>query len=440
MTECTRILSSHRGGKPIDFTFDQPGLTSDAGVALLAQLAARTSLLEPFADLIPDERDPARVVHPRIEQVKQAVFQIAAGYEDQNDADFMRRDPALTVACRGSVSVPLSSQPTLSRFENAAGPRDVKRMLRLIEQRFVDDHATAEVVILDIDATDFETHGAQQGSLFNGHYRHHALVPFMIFDGDTGQLASVVLRNGRASSTRGCPYVLERIVRGLRATNPKCMIVIRGDSHYASPRLVRRLRQLDAEIGGVFYLFGLAKNSVLTKRIKPDFAILGTAPGLRFRELDYRARTWNYTHRVIAKIENTELGPNPRFIVTNIEWASPEHMYHAYCERGRAELMIKDFKCALRGDRVSLHSFWANFFRVLLHSLAYELMRSLRVRIESLGAIARHLGRAQFDTIRIRVLKVAAVVTESVRRVRFQLPDSYPDRELFRRLLLELSG
>lgn len=443
MTERTRTSMQFRGQKRVDIEANAPELSSDAGALLLRAVEEDAGLLEDFASLIPDGRDPTRITHSRREQLLQRVFQIALGYEDQNDANALRVDPILKMACGGSPNgVDLSAQPTLSRLENAVDARAIKKMILRLEQRFIDDVADRDVVVLDVDPTDLRTHGNQQLSMFHGYYDHHCYLPLLVFDAQTGMLATAILRHGRAAAGRGFVHVVDRLVRGIKQRNPDCMIVVRGDGAYATPRVMRRLGWLEAELDDVFYLFGISKNAVLNRKLEPTLERAARlAAGWRtarlYAEFEYEAGSWWYPRRVVGKAEVTRHDNNPRYVVTNIEGFEPRHIYGAYCGRGRAELFIKEFKRALKAERMSCSSFWANFFRLILHALAYELMRRLRLKLHglednpTLRKRAQELAKSQFDTIRLRLFKVAAVVTESVRRIRVQLAKSFPLKRIF---------
>jgi hypothetical protein len=436
MTECvaqTRL--EFYKDKAVVVGFDAPQTSSDGGALLLRQADEQLGLSEWFARVLPDEREAGKVDHDRREQVRQRLFQIALGYEDCNDADTLRDDPALQVACDREGDTALSSQPTLSRFENAVDMKAVKRLVDEFEQQWVDGLAeNTEVVVLDIDTTDDATHGGQQLSFFHGYYDRYIYHPMLIFDGD-GELVSAILRPGNTHSARGAACVLERIVRRIKARFPDAQIVIRGDAGFGIGRVLEHLDRLDRELGGIAYVCGIAKNPALLKLAEP--ALAGAEQrfrhtGTKVKDLHagrYAAQTWKHDRRLIIKAEHSARGSNPRFVVTNIEQIAPEMIYHAYCQRGRCENRIKDFKNALRADRLSCSRFVTNFFRLLLHAGAYRLMMALR---RAASAVGSELGSQQFDTIRLRLLKVATLVRHSVRRVLVQLPRSFPCAHVFR--------
>lgn len=437
MTDCNRLSLGFHPVLPVNVTCDAPETSSDGGALLLRQMDEHLKLTEQLASCIPDTRDPSRVVHTRAEQLRQRVYQIALGYEDCNDANTLRQDPLLKVAC-GRLpddGQGLSSQPTLSRLENAVDAKGIKAQLRALRAQYLASFTEPpEVIVLDIDTTDDPTHGQQQLSFFHGFYDQHMYHPFLVFDGERGNLITAVLRPGNAHAARGVVGVLRELIRDIKRRFPAVRIVVRGDSGFAVPRLMEMLEQLDAEFGDVDYLLGLAKN--------PNLLSLGSVamaganeqfeagrPYVRhFESFQYAAQTWPRQRLVVMKAERTAQGENPRFVVTTIEGFPPELIYDAYCARGQCENFIKDFKNALKADRLSCSDFVANFFRLLEHAAAYVLMHALRVQA---GAAAPSLGTVQMDTLRLRLLKVAAHVTQSARRILVRLPCVFPLAAVF---------
>ena len=447
MTECIAPIRVFRPRQlPLLVEFDAPEISSDAGWVLLRQLDERLGVTAGFAACLRDQRKAGRVRHSRCEQVRQRVFQIAAGYEDCNDADRLRQDPLLKTVCERTPhdAEGLSSQPTLSRLENSADGPTLRRLLRHHETRYVASlPVDQEVVILDIDSTADATYGAQQLSFFNAHYDEHIYHPLLVFDGETGELITARLRPGNAGASRGAAGILRRVIRKIRRRCPQAQIVVRGDAGFCVPKLLRVLDRLNTTLGGVDYLLGMAKNSRLLRQLEPTQELArevsnrrGGETVARFTSFAYAARSWKRTRRLIGKAEHSRLGANPRFVVTSIEEFDSETLYRAYGQRGRCELYIKDFKNALQADRLSCSAFRANFFRLLLHAAAYQLMQALRREVAS---EAPTLGRAQFDTLRLRLLKVAALVHQNTRRIRIQLPRAYPQAAAFRNLLAHLS-
>lgn len=444
-TDCISPIELQFQRKPLVLSCDAPDISSDGGVLLLRQLDDRLGLTRSFAALLDDERAPGRRRHDRCEQLRQRVYQIVLGYEDCIDANLLRHDPAMQYAC-GSGDQPLSSQSTLSRLENAITGRELNRLWREFERQYVDklDPATT-FVALDIDGTDDETHGAQQLSMFHGFYDQHMFHPVVIFDGETGQLISALLRPGNAHASRGATTMLERIIRAIKQRCPAAAIVVRGDSAFAMPALMDRLELLCDELGDVHYVLGLAQNSRLLELAEPllvDAAAQYAATKQfvrRFTWVQYSTlKTWSRVRDVVVKVEYGERGANPRFVVSTLNGFDAGLIYdRAFCPRGQSENYIKDFKNALAADRLSCHRFLANAFRLLLHALAYRLMHALRT---TAGGVEPALRRVQMDTLRLRLLKVAAVVVSSVRRVVVRLPRAFPFAAAFTTIARYLSA
>lgn len=440
MTECVaQIALNFYEEKPVEVSFDAPAISSDGGAVLLRQVDDRLGLSRWFAAALPDDREAVKIEHDRLEQVRQRLYQIALGYEDCNDADTLRHDPLLQTVCdRPSADRQgLSSQPTLSRFENAVGMSHLKELLVAFEQRWVDGLAAdTEVIVLDIDTTDDPTHGEQQLTFFHGYYDHHIYHPVLLFDGD-GELVSAILRPGNTHAARGAGALLERVLRKIKGRFPTVQIVVRGDAGFGIARIIEHLERLDRELGGIAYLFGVAKNPALLRLAAPALEAAAARfadTHLKVRECvtaQHAAQTWSRPRTLVVKAEYTARGPNPRFVVTNLDGFEGQLLYDAYCQRGQCENLIKDLKNALKADRLSCSAFRANFFRLLLHGAAYRLMLALR---RAAQAVHSALGAQQFDTIRLRVLKVAALVRHSVRRVMVQLPRAFPCASVFRAL------
>jgi hypothetical protein len=427
MTQCiTQLSLGFFGQRPIVIDFDAPEISSDGGFLLLRQVDDALGVTGSFAAAMSDSRDPSRVIHDLQEQCRQRMYGIALGYEDCNDAERLRHDPVLKTSCDRLPDDDhgLSSQPTLSRFENSVDWPALRRLMRWLEASYVESLPE-----------DTKTHGGQQLSFFHGYYDHYMYHPLLIFDGENGQLISSRLRPGNTHSSRQAAGMLVRLIRRIKKRFPDAHVLVRGDSGFCVPRILRVLERLDRDLGYVDYLFGIAKNKVLERLVGPA---LDTAEEMyrisgrkvrHFTEFEYAAGTWDRKRLVIAKAERTSLGRNPRFVVTSLRGFPPELIYNAYCQRGQCENNIKDLKNALQADRLSCSSFTANFFRLLLHSGAYRLMHELRSRASQ---HSNKLGRAQFDTLRLRILKVGALVKQSVRRIHIRLPRAFPFASIFR--------
>jgi len=419
-------------GKPVHVTFDGGRLTSDAGVLVLAEIERRLGLAERLAKCIEDPRDPSAVQHSIAEMIRYRALLIAAGYPDGNDCDTLRADPAFKMAVgRLPESGPdLCSQPTMSRLENLPGPAALMRMMAAMIELFCDSFEQVPArIVLDIDDTEDEVHGGQQLALFNAHYDSRCFLPIHIYEASTGKPVAIFLRPGKTPDGAEVARVLRHVIGRIRARWPRVEILVRGDSHYG------RIEAMTwCERNRIAYIFGLAGNKVLLRKIADlaeDVAVRrveGEAEKVRRHgEIDYAAASWpgkpdRNARRVIARVEASPQGNDTRFIVTNLA-GTPEHLYEdIYCARGQAENLIKAHKLHLASDRTSCSKATANQFRLLVHTAAYWLMHSLR----GLAPKRSFWRDAQFDTIRLSLLKVAARVTEMATRIKIALPTSYP--------------
>lgn len=412
---------------------------------MLRQIDDRLGLTDWFAEVVPDKRAPERTEHCRREQVRQRIYQIAMAYEDCNDADHLRHDKVLKTACdlNPQDDTGLSSQPTLSRFENSANMGTVVKLIKAFEDSYVAAlPKDTDAIVIDVDGTADPTHGAQQLSMFNKFYDQHMYFPLPFFDGD-GRLITALLRPGNVHDCRGVKYVLARIIRKIKARFPDASVLVRGDSKFSLPRITLILEQLDAELGGIDYLLGLPTNPVLKRLGLPALQAAKRTvedsghKARRFCEFEYKARSWPHQRHVVTRAECTTLGDDLRFVVTNLADFPARVLYEQYCQRGAAENCIKDLKNALHADRLSCSTFVANFFRLFLYSAAYRLMNALR---QEVAEVSPQLGRKQMDTLRLRLLKVAAIVTQSVRRILLRLPAVFPLRATFLALLHRLNA
>jgi hypothetical protein len=441
MAEYTQLSFSFASisGKKVVADFSGEQVTSDAGVLLLREVAERTGLIDRLVNAIHDSRHPSYITHSLRDLLTQRIFQIACGYEDALDANALRVDPAFKVACdRLPSEEDLASQPTLSRLENAVTPKDLRRLGDALVDCFIDSYPTPpEHLVLDLDDTEDRTHGAQQLSLFNGYYDGFCFEPLVIFEGKSGRLITAILRPGKRPTGKEIRSILKRVVARIRNAWPKVTIVVRGDSHYAAPEV---FSWCDAH--HIIYIFGLTRNSVLAKRMDA-FSNLARRryeifkeKDRSFTEFEYQAQSWHRKLRIIGMAEMSELGLNTRFVVTNILDLRPVTIYEvAYCGRGQMENFIKELKLGLKSDRTSCHTFFANTFRLFLHSFAYSLLHAFRDTLLANTAFAS----AQFDTIRLRFLKIGAAVREWKTRLQFRLPQSYPLKDLFAQMFASLA-
>jgi len=418
-------------GKPIQIAFDGGQLTSDAGVLVLAEIDRKLGISQRLADCLEDRRDPARVRHSFAEMIRFRALMIAAGYSDANDSDTLRSDPAFKIAVDRlpESGADLCSQPTLSRLENLPGKTALKRMMAAMVDLFCDSFAEIpRRILLDIDDTEDKAHGGQQLSLFNAHYDSRCFLPIHIYEATTGKPVAIILRPGKTPDGAEVALVLRHVIRAIRARWPRVEIVVRGDGHYSRPEAMAW-----CERNRVGYIFGLGGNKVLLGRVTDlaDLAAVERAEGKAEKvrlhgEFRYTAKSWKkIERRVIARVEASGLGTDSRFIVTNLV-GSPATLYEkVYCGRGQMENLIKAHKLHLASDRTSCSSATANQFRLLIHTAAYWLIHTLR----GLAPKNSFWRDAQFDTIRLCLIKIAARVTEMVTRIKIALPSSYPYKE-----------
>jgi hypothetical protein len=430
-------------GKPVQVAFTGGRLSSDGGLPLLAQLDRRLRLTERVAACIQDPRRPERVQHPLLDLVRQRVYQIAAGYEDANDATTLRSDPALKIAVgRGPESEPdLASQPTLSRLEQQVRPAECEAINQsLLDQFLAQPRPVPREIVLDFDPSEDPTHGQQELTFFHGYYGSYCYLPLFVFARVRGEgeqyLISAELRPSHAKDVDGILLTLQRLVAALRARFPGVRLIFRGDSWFATPALYDWCEDND-----VAYVIGLAGNAVLhaksqswreAAREAAHHGKVGRAR--RFGEFRYQADGWRQARRVVVKAEHSRLGANPRYVVTfGLETPSPRPVYRYYGQRGSCENRIKELKDGVRADRTSCHTFTANQFRLLLAAVAYVLFQALRALARQTG-----LGRAQVEQLRRALIKIAAQVTESRRRVMIQLCRHCPSQALWRLLARRL--
>jgi len=450
-TQCVLFPELFR--KSLVVRFDQHNGSSDGGAVLLKAIDLRLGLTERLAGCLRDRRDPNKVSHEIEELLAQRVFAIACGYPDANDAARLGEDPIhkMMVGRDPVDGATLASQPTLSRFENSAGRRELYRIGEALADVVIERHrkrlrGRARRITIDLDPTEDPTHGEQQLSFFNGYYDGWCYLPmtgFLTFNDEPEQyLFTAVLRPGNAPDKRGAIAILERILRRLRSAFPKARFRVRLDAGFAAPEI---FAFLEAQ-GDVDYAVAMPKNAVLLRRIKKLQRKAGRLSRLSgqsahlYGECRYAASTWGTKRRVIFKAEvvrhpGRDPKDNPRFVVTNLT-QTPKWIYERiYCQRGDIENRIKELHLGLEIDRTSCSSFWANQLRVLLTAAAYVLMQDLRLR-----AARTSCARAQVQTLRERLIKIGARVVESVRRIVLHLPASYPFLDPWRRVALSLGA
>lgn len=438
MTNATLILHglSPVADKALTASFDAGLMSSDGGVIVLREIALKLGLADIITAPLPDDRDPTRVIHPYADMVTARMMAIAAGYEDCDDLDALRTDPAFKLACGRApeTGLDLMSQPTLSRLENLADRRTLKRIgLGFIDLFCNSWDRVPESIVLDIDDTDDPAHGQQELALFNAHVGATCFQPIKIFEATSGKPVLALIRPGKRPSAKEVSHILRHVIDRIRMHWPNVKIVVRGDSHYCGEPVIALLKAKRCD-----YILGLAINSrlaALAAAWKEQCALHRSTwrPKVRrFHQFRYAADSWSEERKVIARVEATDMGTDVRFIVTNLEGRAKVLYEKVYCARGSMENLIKDMKRYTRSDKTACSRWQANQFRLFLHMGAYWLLHSLRR-----AAPKRSIWRgATFDTIRRAFVKVAVRVEEMKSRIKLAFPASYPHRAM----LMALTG
>jgi hypothetical protein len=452
-TECNTELFDFEpvAGHKVVAGFDGGAITSDAGALLLGSTDQTLGLVERFAACFVDQRDPDLIEHSVKTLVGQRLFGLALGYEDVNDHDALRHDPLFAVLAgklkaerRGCA--PVAGKSTLNRLEmsKVEATRYHKISYRaeavetLLVDLFLEAHALPpDEIVLDLDATDVVLHGEQEGRFFHGYYDNYCYLPLYVFCGR--HLLAARLRPANQDASAGSVEEMVRIIGRIRSRWPHTRIILRADSGFAREALMAW-----CEANDVDYLFGLAKNKRLKKAIEVEMTEVSAEgartgkPARRFKAFNYQTLTsWSRERRVIAKAEWLPAPPadgagkaNPRFLVTSL--TGPVHRAQAlyeerYCARGEMENRIKECQLDLFGDRASCHTMRANQLRLWFTAFAYVLMQGLR-RIALVGT---RLADATCGTIRLKLLKIGALVRISVRRIKFSMASAYPYTDVF---------
>jgi hypothetical protein len=450
------------GSREVLADFDGGDISSDGGALLLRETERLTGIVRQFAACFTDHRNPGLVEHTVEELIAQRVYALALGYEDLNDHDDLRTDPLLaTVVGKGDATgktrqrerdrgKPLAGKSTLNRLELTPVGADkqsrYKKVVcrtheveRLFVSLFLQAHSRPpERIVLDLDATDDPIHGHQLGRFFHGYYKGYCYLPLYIFCGD--HLLCARLRPSDIDACAGSVKHLKRVVAQLREAWPEVKIVVRADSGFCREEILRW-----CEGNGVDYVIGLAKNTRLTAAIAAELDRVRERfeaekqPAREFAELRYQTLdTWTRERRVVAKAEHLAKGPNPRFVVTSLaaEGRAARPLYEEdYCGRGEMENRIKEQQLHLFADRTSTAKMRGNQVRLFLSSIAYVLLEALR----RLGLAGTELAEAQCQTIRLKLLKVGALVRVTVRKVWVKLASSSPYAEVFRRVHANLA-
>ena len=422
--------------KPIITEFNADGFSANGGLLTLREIEQRIGIAAHLAAPIADPREPTQVTHQIEDVIRFRMLMIAAGYEDGNDADVLRHDPMFKLAMgRLPTSEPLCSQSTISRLENLPDRRTLLRMSYGMIDFYCDSfRQVPRRIVLDIDDHFDATHGEQELRVFNAHYDEYGFSPIVVFDGD-GRLVATVLRPAQRPSGREIVMLLRRLISRLRANWPRIEILLRGDSYYCTPEVLRFCRDNQVD-----WVLGVATTPTLRRHItglekstaKRFVAAGGRDKLRRFKEFYDGAGSWDRVERIIARVEAGPEGVDTRFITTSLAGGSPRAVYEkAYCQRGQMENHIKAFKRHLAADRTSCHTASANQMRLFLHAGAYWLLWSLRALMPKRSP----WGVVQLDTLRLRLIKIAARVVELKTQIRLHLPTACPDQAILRVVL-----
>lgn len=433
------ILSSkntlfYRDGKSISVDFSASAISSDGSLILLEKMEREHKLIKRFAKHLPDSRNPKYITFTREAQLKQRVFKLMLGYEDANDVTHLEHDPLFKDVLQGD----LASQPTISRFENSQNKQSIFILCNAWIDRYVSTLAGRKNIVIDVDATDDPTHGSQQLSMFNGYYKQFMLNELFFHDGDTGQIILPVLRPGNSHSNKWYVSILKRIIIKIRSAYPDMEVVIRTDSGFSCAPFYQLVDDYN-----LLFITGQSSNNVLkekasraVKAVKHLYLDNGQKHQ-HFMSFSYQAKSWHKKQQCYAKIESTGLGMNVRYFISNIEEKDIRELYFGfYVQRGEAsENRIKEVKNMCFSDRLSNHGFWANFFRLFMSSLAYEMFLLIKQRIRKTSF--EKAKKWQVSSIRTYLLKVGATIKITKKRVYYQLSKAFVYKDLFREIIVQ---
>ena len=440
--------------KKITVDFNGGNQSSNAGLLLLREAERKRGVCQRLAAAMPDNRDPNRILHTMHEMLMARASAIACGYEDANDLNRLRHDPLMKLAVGRCPETgdPLASQPTISRMENSPSKTDAARAALAMVDQFCASVTPGEVEMFDIDDSFCAAHGGQQLAFWNAHHDERGFANMHIYHVGSGAPVAIILRPARTPKGTEVRTVIKHVTKLLRERWPNTRIVWRGDSHYGRVEAMEWIE----ENGDSDYIFGLPGNPVLDKQVAAvaDNLIIHHAKSSQekvrtYTSFRYQASTWTRPRKVVARLE-CSLQPDTggeitstgmrqevdiRYVVTSLKGPA-KHLYEdVYCQRGQMENLIKLHKAQMASDRMSCHSATANQLRLVLHTAAYWLMLSVRDAIPETDPLAK----AEFNTLRERLIKIGARVIERLARIRIQLPTSCPEGELFRTIALGLA-
>lgn len=444
----TQLCFPPVAGQTVRADFEGGALSSDFGALLLRGVDRQIGLTARLATAIHDKRHQSYIDHPLRDLLAQRIYQLASGYADANDANHLRHDPLFKLSVERSpldTEQDLASAPTFSRLEHQMDHKDIYRLTRALVDHFIASYAEPPAaIVLDLDHSDDPTYGQQEFAFYNHHYRSYCYLPLFIFEGTSQALVTAALRPGTRPPGAENAMILVRLLSYLRRHWPHTHILVRGDSHFATPEVM----ELIASYRWTDFVFGLAGNAVLlrqaaatlqeARRLHHHRVALahahGQAPPTSSRLYDefvYAAGSWTQPWRVVLKAEVMQAGDNPRFVVTSLEAPPPQRLYEdLYCARGNCENAIKAVKNDLHSDRTSATTFLANAMRLLLACAAYVLHHAFRAHTLQHTALAQ----AQPSTVILTLFKIAAQIKQYKDRVLLHLPSSCPVKALLQRV------
>jgi hypothetical protein len=430
----TKDTLFYRDNKAVLVDFSASEISTDGSLILLEKIEREHKLIKKFGKHLPDLRHPNFITYTRESQLKQRVYMMMLGYQDANDVTHLKHDPLFKDVLQGD----LASQPTLSRFENSLDKRSILELSNAWVAHYVSSLAGRKRIVIDVDATDDPTHGNQQMSMFNGYYGQFMLNELFFHDGETGQIILPVLRPGNSHSNKWYVSILKRIIIKIKAAYPEMEIVIRTDSGFSCAPFYKLVDQFN-----LLFITGQASNAVLKKKVsRAEKAVkhLFLSQGQKhqhFISSTYKAKSWHKEQQCYSKIESTGLGMNVRHFISNIKEKEARELYFGfYVLRGEAsENRIKEVKNMCFSDRLSNHGYWANFFRLFISSLAYEMFLLIKQKIKKTSfEVAK---KWQVSSIRTYLLKVGARIKITKRRVYYQLSKAFVYKELFREIITQ---
>ncbi len=430
----TKDTLFYRGNQAISVDFSATEISSDGSLILLEKLERTHNLLKYFSKLLPDLRNPKYITYSREHQLKQRVFMLMLGYQDANDVTHLQNDPLFKDVLQGD----LASQPTISRFENSLNKETIFKLSYAWIDRYVSSLKGRDEITIDVDATDDPTYGNQQMSMFNGYYGQFMLNELFFHDGETGQIILPVLRPGNSHSNRWYVGILRRIIQKIKKAYPELKITIRTDSGFSCAPFYKLVADYD-----LFFVTGQASNSVLKRKVERCKKAVQLQyvnqhkKHQHFTSFRYQAKSWHKPQQAYCKIESTGKGLNVRHFISNIkEKGAREIYFDFYVKRGESsENRSKEVKNMCFSDRLSNHGFVANFFRLFLSSLAYELFLLLKKSIKK--TTFEKAEKWQINTIRTNLLKVGATIKVTKKRIYYQLSRAFVYQDLFREIITQ---